>query len=138
MAIDLDQGGLVQEWDRVWMGPSVGWVYRPARNVLPIIAPGTYTVDLAISLITINVAGAVTVILPSLSNPPSAVGNPGFFVRNPITIVDIGGNGVLFPIAIQPTAPATIAGLASIAINSNFGGYTLIPKTGSQLWSFQG
>jgi hypothetical protein len=134
---DLDQGGTSRQWDRRYMGPSIGWVYGPVRNILPITAAGTYFLDLSTSLVTVNVVGSVTIILPSTSNPAAGIGAvPGPFVKNPITIVDIGGHAAAFPITIQPfSGSETILGLASIQITSNYGGITLAPNSNNSVWT---
>jgi hypothetical protein len=134
---DLDQGGTSRIWDKQYLGPSVGWIQVPVRNILPITAAGTYAIDPSTSLITVNVAGPVTVILPTTLNPSSGgMGQPGLFVDNPITIVDIGGHANANPITIQPfSGSENILGLASIQITSNYGGYTLLPSAAQQGWS---
>lgn len=133
--MDLDQGGTVQQWEKVFLGPSVGWAYRPVRNILSINTAGTFLIDLAISLVRVNVAGAVTLTLPVLPIPPTDGVQPGSIVRNRITILDIGGNAAAHPITIQSPAGATIDGLASILINSNFGLRVLEPSSGGTVWN---
>jgi len=78
---DLDQGGTFRQYERYWMGPSVGWVTQPQQAVLPITAAGTIAVSRGTNLITLNVNGSVTINLPSpkpLHNPrkPSQVMGP--------------------------------------------------------------
>src|SRR5258708_6207070 len=133
---DLDQGGTFREWNQVWMGPSIGWVRRPVTNVLDITIAGTYVIDLSVSLITVNVAGAVIIKLPAAAAPAVGPGPlPGLFVRNPITIVDVGGKAFANNITIQPSSGAeTIMGLASIAITINYGGFTLNPQPSLPGW----
>lgn len=119
------------------MGPSVGWVWAPVGNVLPIIAAGTYTLDPSVSLVTVSVAGLVTVVLPSAINPTIPAGaQPGLFVGNAITIVDIGGNAGTFAVTIQPKSGAeNIMGLSSITISVNYGGYSLLPSSILKGWN---
>lgn len=135
--LDLDQGGTFRGWVKQYLGPSVGWVWVPGDNILPIVAAGTVIVLPGTSLITVNVAGAVTIILPAASNPIVPAGVlPGLFANNPITIVDIGNNAQAHPITIQPVSVAeTIMGLASIQITVNYGGYTLAPNSALKLWN---
>lgn len=137
--LDLDQGGTAREWERVYLGPSVGWVYLPKRNVFPITAAGTYTLDLSSSYVTVAIAGVVTVILPTAISPSVPAGVlPGRFVRSPVSIVDIGGHGAGNPITIQPASVAeTIMGLASIQITSNYGGFILYPNPAIPGWTNQ-
>lgn len=134
--LDLDQGGTNREWQRVYLGPSVGWVRAPSRNLLLISAAGTYTLDLSTNFVQVNVAGAVTVILPDPSVGAGAGVLPGKSVRVPVSIVDIGGFAAANPITIQPDSSSRkIMGLNQIQITSDFGGFILYPN-GSQ-WTNQ-
>ena len=135
---DLDQGGTLREWAKAYMGPSVGWIYIPVQNAIgPITVAGTINVDPSTSLVEINTPGAVTVILPSCAYPPAgAQAQPGLFAKNPITIVDTGGNASAHPITIQPNnVTETIMGLSSIQISVNYGGYTLLPNPTQLTWN---
>jgi hypothetical protein len=134
---DLDQGGTSRQWVRSYMGPSVGWQYVPLQNVLVITAVGTYTIDPSTSLIQVNVAGAVTIILPSAVTPAAgAQAQPQLFAQNPITIVDIGGHAQANPITIQRNnANESIMGLASISLSVNYGGYVLQPNSALKTWN---
>lgn len=134
---DLDQGGTNRQWVRSYMGPSVGWQEVPLQNILLITAPGTYTLDPSTSLVQVNVAGAVTIILPSAVTPPAgAQALPRLFAQTPITIVDIGNHAQANPITIQRNnANESIMGLASIQITVNYGGYTLQPNSAQKTWN---
>lgn len=133
---DLDQGGTSRAWERVYLGPSVGWQWAPARNVLAISSAGTFTLDPSTNLVTVNVAGLVTIILPSTITPPSTQAQPGLFVRNPITIVDIGGNAATFNITIKPNSVSeNIMNLTQILLSVNYGGYTLTPNPAVRGWN---
>jgi hypothetical protein len=135
--LDLDQGGTDREWLRVYRGPSVGWITIPYRNVLIITSAGTVILNPSTSLVQVAVAGLVTVVLPSTIDPsvgPQAL--PGLFAKNPITVVDIGGNAEAYPITIQPVSGAeNIMGLASIQITAEYGGYTLTPSNRQKGWT---
>lgn len=133
---DLDQGGTTRAWRRTYLGPSVGWQWVPTNNVLPITAAGTYIIDPSTNLITVNVIGAVIIVLPSAILPASAQAQPGLFAQNPITIVDIGGHAQANPITIQPKSGAeNIMNLASILLSVNYGGYTLAPNSTLKGWN---
>ncbi len=136
---DLDQGGTNREWAQVYLGPSVGWQRMPVRNVLAIVAAGTFTADLSTSLIQVNIAGAVIILLPSAITPAVPAGVlPGRFVRNPVSIVDIGGFATAHPITIKPASVAeTIMGLSQVQITSNYGGFILYPIPGIPGWTNQ-
>jgi hypothetical protein len=134
--IDFDQSGTVRQMTRQSLGPSVGWA-NVAGSIFPITAAGTFTIPFGTTLITVNVAGAVTVVLPPATLPTiPAIGAPGRFTQPSITIVDIGGNAQANPITIQPASGAeNIMGLASISLSVNFGGYTLTPISASHGWN---
>lgn len=133
---DLDQGGTNRQFKRQYLGPSLGWITTPAEaaSILPITAAGTYTIDPSTTLVTVNVAGAVTLNLPK-AHTPSIPAQLGLFVQNPITIVDIGGHATANPITIAPHGSETIMGLASISLSVNYGGYTLKPSDSLNGWS---
>jgi|SRR5882672_1255853 len=134
--LDLDQGGTFRGWVRQYLGPSVGWVLVPGDNILPITTAGTTIILPGTSLVTVNVAGLVTVVLPKATNPAVPAGvQPGLFANNPITIVDIGNHAQATPITIQPAAGETIMGLAQIQITVNYGGFTLSPNSALHLWN---
>ena len=135
--LDLDQGGIFRGWDRQWMGPTVGWILVPLKNILLITTAGTVIILPSTSLVEVNVAGAVTLKLPSVIAPSAGAGAlPGLFANNPITIVDIGNKAQANPITIQPASGAeTIMGLAQIQITVNYGGYTLQPISAQSTWN---
>jgi hypothetical protein len=136
-APDFDKSGTTQRAQLVNLGPSVGWA-RTAQNLQQITAPGTYVLDPSTTLVTVNVAGAVTITLPSAVNPSyrgAALTQPGLFAKGPITIVDVGGNAAANPITIQAFGSEQIIGLASIQLNVKFGGYTLLPNSAGGNWN---
>ncbi len=136
--LDLDMGGTTREWVNQYLGPSVGWVRMPARNLLEITAAGTYTLDLSTNLVHVNVNGAVTINLPAASNPSVPAGVlPGKFGKISIGIVDIGGFAAAHPITIAPVAGETIMNLPSISISSNYGGFILYPSNTLKGWTNQ-
>lgn len=124
-------------WMKQYLGPSIGWIQVPASSsTFPITAAGTYSIDLSITYVTVNVAGSVTLILPSTLHPVAgATAVPGPFANSPIVIADLSGNAFIFPITIQPAAGDTIMGLASIQLNANFGAFTLVPNSGFRTWN---
>jgi hypothetical protein len=126
--IDLDQGGTFREWEKVYLGPGLGWIRAPLESILQITTAGSFPVDLSYSIVAVNVAGAVGLVLPSAKVPAAgAQAVPGPFARNPITISDVGGNAGTFPITIVAAGGEGIAGFASISITTNFGSYTIQP-----------
>jgi hypothetical protein len=137
--VDLDQssGAITRHWQRTYLGPSIGWLDIPGQNMQPITAAGTYAIDPSINLIEVNVAGAVTIVLPSCQLPAAGPqAQPRLFASNPITIVDVGGNAHGFNITIQPNnVSETVMGLASIVIGTNYGGFTLQPVSAQRTWT---
>jgi hypothetical protein len=135
--MDLDQGGVSRQWERTYLGPSVGWIWRPLQNVLPIAAAGTYAIDPSFNLIEVNVAAAVTIVLPSCQTPAAgAQAQPRLFAGNPITIIDTGGNAAANNIVINPNNPSeTVMGLSWIKIQTNYGGFTLLPVSAQRTWT---
>lgn len=134
---DLDMGGTFRQWVRAYMGPSVGWILVPNQNRLLITAAGTYLIDPSTSLVQVNVAGLVTLTLPTLETPAGgAQAQPNLFASNPIAFEDIGGNAGAFNITIQRNNSSdSIVGLSSIVIDSNYGSYTLLPNLTQRVWT---
>src|SRR5689334_18300854 len=98
--VDTDQSGTARRTTRQYLGPSVGWADVPApSSVLAITAAGTFTIPPDATLVTVNVAGAVTLILPPATLPSiAAIGAPARFAQSPITITDTGGFAQFHPI----------------------------------------
>lgn len=134
--LDLDQGGTYRQQQKVWLGPSVGWVQAQQEAVLPITAIGTYSILPGTNLITINVNGNVTINLPSAKASPAGAGAvPGQWVLVPINIVDIGGFASANTYSIVPFGAETISGLASVSLVSNFGAFLLKPILETGGWT---
>ncbi len=70
---DLDQGGTFRQYERVWLGPSLGWQTIPQEAVLPITTTGAITISRGTNLITINVNANVMqpTLIPSTPLAPS-------------------------------------------------------------------
>jgi hypothetical protein len=119
------------------MGPSIGWQPYPIQNLLPITAEGSYSIDPSFNMIEVNTTGAVTITLPSCQTPAAGPqAQPRLFTLNPISIIDVGGNAATYPITILPFSGAeTVMGLASIKIQTNYGGFTLQPVSSQKTWS---
>lgn len=132
---DLDQGGTYRQFTRRFLGPSVGWVWTPQDNILAVTAAGTYTAVEGTTLVTVNVAGAVTINVP-YAHPTDIVAGarPGDYLALPFTVVDIGGNALAHNITIQPQGSETLMGLSSVTIRVNYGSLTLIPDYNNSLW----
>jgi hypothetical protein len=127
--LDLDQGGTFRQKQRLYLGPSVGWQEAINTGILNVTSAGTVNVTLGTNLVLVNVAGLVTVNLPSAKQSPAgAQALPGTFLGIPITVVDIGGNAQNNNITIAAAGAETIDGFASITIQINFGAYVLLPN----------
>jgi hypothetical protein len=134
--LDLDQGGTFRQMQRVYMGPSVGWLTVPQQAVLPIIAAGVYAIARGTNLITINVNGNVTINLPSSKasvSGPQAI--PGQWYLELVTIADVGGFASANTYTINPSGAETISGLATIALGSNYGAFLLKPLLETGGWT---
>jgi hypothetical protein len=132
---DFDQGGTFRTLVSTYLGPSVGWVKLPS-SILPITQTGIYTLQPGVTLVTVNVAGPVQIILPSAVDPPVPAGvQPGLYGDEPITIVDIGGNATGNPIQVAAQAGQTVMGLSSVQIIINYGGITLEPNSSTAGWN---
>jgi hypothetical protein len=136
--MDLDQSSPIsRQWGQVFMGPTVGWQPYPVQNLLPVTQAGTYALDPSTNIVEVNVAGAVTITLPSCQTPAVPAGAmPGLYVKNPITIVDTGGNAQANPITIVPAnVGETVMGLAQIKVATNYGGFSLLPVPAQRTWT---
>lgn len=135
--LDLDQGGTFRQQQRVYMGPSVGWVQAPQQSVLPITAAGTFSVLRGMNLVTINVNGNVTINLPSSkasTKGPQAI--PGQWVLVNVVIVDIGGHaGGANTYLINANGAELIDGFASITLSAPYGTYVLKPILETGGWN---
>jgi hypothetical protein len=133
---DLDQGGTFRQTQSVYMGPSIGWVNIPISAVLPVTTGGTTTVQKGNTLVTVNFNGAVTIQLPTAkANAAGGMTIPAEQSANPLTVVDIGGFANAHNITILPFGSETIDGLASIAITTNYGAFTLKPDIVNGGWT---
>jgi len=134
--LDLDQGGTFRQNQRVYMGPSVGWVSAPQQTVLAIIGTGTYSLARGMNLVTINANANVTINLPSAKAAPAGPqAIPGQWILVPIVIVDIGGFAATNTYTINPSGAETISSLASIRLASNFGAFVLKPILETGGWT---
>jgi hypothetical protein len=133
---DLDQGGTFRQYERIWMGPSVGFLLVPKTAVLPVTSAGVTNILRGTNLITVNVNGSVTLNLPSSkasAQGPQAI--PGQWWLNLVTIADIGGFAQAFPITVNPASGEFISGLATVPLQSNYGAFVLKPILETGGWT---
>lgn len=136
--IDLDQGGTNRQYQRIYLGPSVGWINYPVINPLIINAIGTYSVSPGTNLIQVNVAsGVVNINLPSSkSSPASPQAIPGLSVYNATIIVDLSGEaGSATTINAISLSPELISGLTEIQLAAPFGTLLLEPILSTGGWN---
>jgi hypothetical protein len=125
---DLDQGGTFRQTQKLYLGPSVGWIEYADQWVQNVTTGGTTTLVRGTNIILVAFNGAVTLQLPSLKASaagPQAI--PRQFSSVPITICDIGGFALANPITVLPFAGETLSGLASVPLASNFGSLVIRP-----------
>lgn len=125
LLMDLDQSSLYKASQRVYLGPSLGWIDVPGYATI-VNTTGTSIISLGITLVRVFFNGAGVVI-----KLPSAFGFtqlPGTLAAQVITVCDIGGFAGANPITIQGTGSEQIDGLASIQITSNYGAFNLKPN----------
>jgi hypothetical protein len=136
--LDLDRGGFFRPVYKVQLGPTIGPVeVFTANSSMPISTPGTFSIDLSTNYVPVSsTTGSVTVVLPpATQSAAGAIAIPGPAARTAIRVVDVGGQASTHPITIMPQPGETIMGLASIQINTNFGGYNLAPNSGAHMWN---
>lgn len=135
---DLDQGGTFRQFNRVWMGPSVGWLTVPATAILDINSAGTTTLQRWTNLVKVKAtAGALTINLASSkasTKGPQAI--PGQWVYNPVIIVDLGGQaGAALSVNIVPFGTELISGQSSIQMSAQYGTVLLEPILDTGGWT---
>jgi hypothetical protein len=136
--LDLDQGGTFRQYQRVWMGPSVGMLNVPVQAILEQTSAGTLTLQRWTNLVKLNIAaGVLTINLPSSkasTKGPQAI--PGQWVYNPVIIVDIRGtaSGAL-TVNVNPFAGELISGLATIQLATPYGTLLLEPLLTTGGWT---
>jgi hypothetical protein len=133
---DFDQGGSFRPFTTLFLGSGVGSVLVPGA-LFPITAAGTYVLQAGTTTVTVNVAGAVTIKLPSAIFPPSAGAGaqPALCANQPVTIVDIGGFAGANPITIQPFGSEKIMGLTSLTLATPYDAVTLQPIPSAASWN---
>ncbi len=130
---DLDQGGTFRQLQKIYLGPSIGWIEAPQQSVFPITAAGTFTIARGINLITLNPNGNVTIQLPSsIASPAGPQAIPKQWALIPIVIVDIGGFANANQYNILTFGAELISGFYNNGSNplrllSNYGAFILNP-----------
>ncbi len=136
--LDLDQGGTHRQYQRIWMGPSVGWLTMPVQAIITQTAAGTLILQRWTNLIKVKVAsGVLNINLPSSkasTQGPQAI--PGQWVNNPVIITDLlGSAGAALTVNIFPFGSELISGLAEIQLASPYGTLLLEPQITTGGWN---
>lgn len=132
--LDLDQGGTLRQTQKLYLGPSVGWVEVPFSWLLNVTAVGTTLVSRGTNTILVNFNGLVSIQLPSLkASAAGAQAIPRQFITVPIVISDIGGFATpANPITILPFGTELISGTFNntttlLKLTSSFGSIVIRP-----------
>jgi hypothetical protein len=115
---DFDQSGQAS-WHkaRVYNGPSLGWTEVQVRPTRTISSAGVFPILPGDSILLVNVAGAVTILLPDVRSWVTAPAyQPATGFERAIFVKDLGGNAGAFPITVQPFAGQAIDLLSSFQI----------------------
>lgn len=136
--LDLDQGGTFRQYQRIFMGPSVGWQTMPVQAILTQSVAGTIALLRWTNLVKLKVAaGVLNINLPSskaTAQGPQAI--PGQWVYNPVIIVDQSGQaGAATTININPFAGELISGLPQVQLATPYGTIILGPELINGGWS---
>lgn len=136
--LDLDQGGTFRQYQRIWMGPSVGWQLMPVQAILSLTAAGTYSILRWTNLIKQKAtSGTVNINLPSskaTAQGPQAI--PGQWVYNPVIIIDQSGQaGAATTVNINPFGSELISGLAQVQLATPYGTIILEPILDTGGWT---
>lgn len=126
---DLDQGGTFRQTQKLYLGPSVGWVEVQYQWILNVTAAGTVTLARGTNVILVNFNGAGVILsLPSFkASAAGAQAIPKQFTTVPLIISDIGGFAFTNPITVNAFAGEPISGLTTFQLNSNFGSLVIRP-----------
>lgn len=131
--MDLDQSASIKNLQRLYLGPSLGWI-DAVGYTMTVPTAGTTIIPLGMTLVRVSTANLVTVVLPLARGN---IATPGALAGLPITVIDVTGQASTNPITIQATSPDTIDGLASAQITSNFGFFNFKPNVVSGGYNLQ-
>jgi hypothetical protein len=100
---DLDKGGAYSQMQRVWHGPTLGWLNEFVLPVVTITSGGITDVPPGVSLLLVDVAATVTINLPDANVVLQQTAyQAAFGIERSIWIKDFGGNAAAFNITINP------------------------------------
>lgn len=136
--LDLDQGGTHRQYQRIWMGPSVGWLTMPVQAIITQSVAGTLNLLRWTNLIKLKVAaGVLSINLPSSkASIPGPQAIPGQWVDNPVVIIDLSGQaGLATTVNVFPFGSELISGLSEIQLATPFGTLLLEPEIVNGGWT---
>jgi hypothetical protein len=132
--LDLDQGGTYRQTQKLYLGPSVGWVEVADQWLQNVTTVGATTLVRGTNLILVNFNGLVTIQLPSLkASAAGAQAIPRQFTSIPLVISDVGGFAtVANPITILPFGTELISGTFNntstlLKLSSTYGSIVIRP-----------
>lgn len=136
--LDLDQGGTFRQYQRIFMGPSVGWQTMPVQAIIIQSAAGTLNLLRWTNLVKLKVAaGVLNINLPSskaTTQGPQAI--PGQWVYNPVILIDQSGQaGLATTINVNPFGSELISGLAQVQLAAPYGTIILEPELVNGGWT---
>jgi microcystin-dependent protein len=136
-SIDLDQGGHGYQRVRTYLGPSLGWTEEYVQPTTEITTGGFYNVKAGDSIILVDVAAAVTIVLPDVvgwvQQPAS---QPATSFDKSITIKDLGHNAANFNIVVAPHGEQAIDNVQASQVLSTAGtAIKLVPLIDMSGWA---
>jgi hypothetical protein len=136
--LDLDQGGTFRQFQRIWMGPSVGWQTMPVQAILTQSAAGTLVLQRWTNLVKLKIPnGVLNINLPSsmaTAQGPQAI--PGQWVYNPVILLDQSGQaGLATTINVNPFGTELISGLPQVQLATPYGTIILEPELVNGGWT---
>lgn len=136
--LDLDQGGTHRQFQRIFMGPSVGWLIMPVQAIINQSAAGTLTLLRWTNLVKLKVtSGTLNINLPSSkASPQGPQAIPGQWVDNPVVIVDLSGQaGLATTINVFPFGSELISGLSEVQLAAPYGTLLFEPEIVNGGWT---
>lgn len=130
-----DSGGVAQisippQTAVIFFSSQSRWIWILASFTAAISGPTVVTASQALAatdtVVQTNQSGLIVLTLPSSVTWAAAQAGRG----NPLTIFDISGTAATNTVTINPAGGQTISGLASLVIDTDYGGFRLEPKSG--------
>lgn len=122
VAVDLDKSGNPYHRTKINLGPTLGVVELPLIPTATVTTGGTTTIAPGDSVVLVDVAAAVTINLPDVTEwVKQSTGRPATGFERALWVKDIGGNAGTFNITVHPFSGQRIdKSLSDVAVNVNF------------------